>query len=289
MPRVAVVSDTTGYLPAELVAANGIHLVSCLVNHGDGRVEAEADMPNFADFYDALRSAERMPTTAPPPPERFVDAFEPLLAEGHDVVSIHLSSALSQTLEAAREAAARLAGEGRGGERVHVVDSRTAAGGLGVLALVAARRAAAGDDAHAVLARIEDARAEWRMWYCLDTLEFLRRGGRIGPLSAWIGSTLRVKPILTVEAEITPVERVRTTERALERIVDYARQRNESGADAWMVQHSRWPELADELAGRCREVFGAEPVFVSEIGPVLGVHTGPCALGMGALPARFLA
>ena len=112
------------------------------------------------------------------------------------------------------------------------------------------------------------------MWFAVDTLEFLRRGGRIGAASAWIGSTLKVKPILTVENEMTPVERVRTSERAFERMVDYARQRHESGADAWVVQHISAPDQAVALVDRCRELFGREPTFVSEIGPVLSAHTG---------------
>jgi DegV family protein with EDD domain len=95
------------------------------------------------------------------------------------------------------------------------------------------------------------------MWFAIDSLEFLRRSGRIGAASAWVGSTLRVKPILTIEdGQMTPVERVRTTERAFERLVDYARQRHASGADAWVVQHVRSPELADRLTDRAREVFG---------------------------------
>jgi fatty acid-binding protein DegV len=85
-----------------------------------------------------------------------------------------------------------------------------------------------------------------------------------------------------------PVERVRTTERALERLVDYARQRHASGADAWVVQHVRSPELADQLVERCREVFGTEPIFCSEIGAVVGAHTGPGVLGIGALSPRLL-
>lgn len=127
------------------------------------------------------------------------------------------------------------------------------------------------------------------MWCFLDTLEFLRRGGRIGPLRAWVGSTLRAKSIVTVDGDVRPIERVRTHARAVERMVDYARQRSESGADAWVVQHSQWPAEAEALIESCRAVFGTGPVFVSAIGPVVGAHTGPGMLGVGALPARCLA
>jgi DegV family protein with EDD domain len=127
------------------------------------------------------------------------------------------------------------------------------------------------------------------MWFAIDTLEFLRRSGRLGAAGAWIGSTLRVKPILTMEdGQMTPVERVRTSERAFERLVDYARQRHASGADAWVVQHVRSPEQAELLVERAREVFETDPVFVSEIGAVVGAHTGPGLIGLGALPPSLL-
>ena len=288
MPRVAVVSDTTGYLPRELVEANGIHLVSLYVNFGGERTERELEMPDFDGFYDQLRSVDQLPTTSQPSVGDFLSAYEPLLAEGRDVASIHISAGLSGTVEAARQAAEALTRDGKGGERVKVVDSTTAAGGLGLLALVAARAAESGADLDEVCRRVGQAREELKVWFAVDTLEFLKRSGRIGAASAWIGSTLKVKPILTVESEMAPVERVRTSARAFERMLDYARQRQASGADAWVVQHVQSENEAVRLADRCRELFGSEPVFFSEIGPVLGAHTGPGLLGVGGLPSRFL-
>jgi DegV family protein with EDD domain len=204
-------------------------------------------------------------------------------------VSIHISGGLSGTPEAARQAAEVLEKDGKGGERVRVVDSMTAAGGLGLLVLAAARAAESGASAQDVARLVSEARKELKMWFALDTLEFLRRGGRIGAATAWIGSTMRVKPILTVENEMTPVERVRTSARMFERMVEYARQRHESGADAWAVQHINASEEGDRLVASCREVFGNEPLIVSEIGPVLSTHTGPGLLGVGSIPDRFLA
>ena len=113
------------------------------------------------------------------------------------------------------------------------------------------------------------------MWFAVDTLEYLRKGGRIGGASAWIGGALKIKPILTIDREIAPVERVRTRSRSLERLRGYARQLHESGADAWVVQHIQDPETAEVLAADCREIFGGEPAFISEIGPVIGAHVGP--------------
>ena len=115
------------------------------------------------------------------------------------------------------------------------------------------------------------------MWFAIDTLEYLRKGGRIGAAQAWLGSALQIKPILTLEEEITPVERVRTRRRAFERMVEFARERKDAGADAWVVQHIHDPDTARALVDECRQIFGSDPVFVSEIGPVIGAHVGPAS------------
>jgi DegV family protein with EDD domain len=169
-----------------------------------------------------------------------------------------------------------------------VIDSTTTAGGLGLLVLVAANAAKGGSTVDEVEEQVRQAREELKIWFALDTLEFLKRGGRIGAASAWIGSTLKVKPILSLESELTPVERVRTSARAFDRLVDYARQRHESGADGWVVQHIAAREQADKLVDQCRDVFGRDPVFIGEIGPVLSAHTGPGLLGLGSIPGRYL-
>jgi DegV family protein with EDD domain len=289
MAGVAVVSDTTAYLPRDVVEANQIHLVSLYVNYGPERVEREADIADFQAFYDELRSAEQLPATSQPSVGDFMEVYEPLLADGNEVFSIHISEGISGTCGAARQAAEQLERDGKGGGRVRVFDSTTAAGGLGLMALVAARTASDGGSIDAVSERVAEARAEFKMWFAVDTLEYLRRGGRIGAASAWIGSTLRIKPILTLESEMVPVERVRTSARAFDRMVDYARQRHDSGADGWVVQHVQSPDQAGRLADECRAMFNREPVFFSEIGPVLGAHTGPGLLGVGSIPSRFLA
>ena len=288
MPRVAIVTDTTAYLPRDVVEANQITLVSLYINWGGERTEREADITDLDAFMEELRSGEHLPTTSQPSVGDFMSAYEPLLADGGEVVSIHISGGISGTVEAARQAAEALERDGKGGERVHVMDSTTAAGGLGIVVLGAARRAAQGATHDEVVAAAEETRDALKMWFAVDTLEFLKRGGRIGGAAAFIGTTLRIKPILTLEAEITPVERVRTSKRAFERMVDYARQRKESGADGWVVQHIQAAEQAERLIDACREVFGNDPVFVSEVGPVLAAHTGPGLLGVGGVPRAML-
>jgi DegV family protein with EDD domain len=288
MSDVAIVTDSTAYLPAELIERHGVHVVPLYVVFDGDRPVPEVEITDYDEFFEELRRAERLPTTSQPSVGDFTSAYEPLLAEGREVVSIHISGGLSGTPEAARQAKDALERDGRGGERVEVVDSTTAAGGLGFMVLAAAKAAAGGADAKQVAAAVAEARAELKMWFAIDTLEFLKRGGRIGAASAWIGSTLKVKPILTVENEMTPVERVRTSSRAFERMLDYARQRADSGAGAWSAQHINAPEQCAALVERGTEVFGHGPTIVSEIGPVLAAHTGPGLLGIGALPERFV-
>jgi DegV family protein with EDD domain len=285
---VAVVSDTTAYLPDDVVQSNRIHLVSLYVVFGGERTVREADISDYQGFFEELRSAEQLPTTSQPSVGDFIEVYEPLLAAGDDIVSIHISGGLSGTVQSARQAAEQLERDGKGGDRVRVIDSATAAGGLGMMAMAATRAADQGLGVDQVVDTVGEARESLKMWFAIDTLEFLKRSGRIGAASAWLGSTLKIKPILTVESEMTPVERVRTSKRAFERMVDYARQRHSSNADAWVVQHIQAADEAAALADRCREVFGRDEVFTSEIGPVLAVHTGPGLLGVGGIAPRFL-
>ena len=286
MRPVTVVADTTHYLPRDVVAASGIREVSLYV-HWQGRQDREADLPDFDAYYEYLRTAADLPTTSQPSVGDFLEVYEPLVADGKDVVSIHISGGMSGTYESARQAKAALE-EKTGEERVTVIDSATACGGLGMMMLGAAAVARAGGDREAVEARARETRERLKVWFAIDTMEFLRRGGRVGAARAWLGSTLKIKPILTVESEITPIERVRTSRRAFERMVDYLRSRHEDGADGWMVQHIQARDQADELAARGREIFGTEPLLIGEVGPVIGTHVGPGLLGVGGVPKRLL-
>jgi DegV family protein with EDD domain len=285
--RTAVVCDTTTYLPREVIEENELTEVSLYVSL-DGRQERESDIVDLAEFYDRLRASAESVSTSQPSVGDFVSAYEPLLAEGREIVSVHISGAISGTVKAAEQARDRLIADGKGGERVTVFDSRTGAGGQAIVTLAGAHAAAQGATPDAIVERMEKARAGWKMWFAVDTLEFLRRGGRIGAARALLGSTLKIKPILTLEEEITPVERVRTRRRAFERLIEYARERHSDGADAWVVQHVQDPEAARHLVEECRQIFDDEPVFVSEIGPVLGAHVGPGLLGVGAVPPSVL-
>ena len=288
MGRVAVVTDSTSYLPPELIERDEIGVVPLYIVFGGDRTVPETEITDYPAFFDELRSAEKLPTTSQPSVGDFVAAYEPLLDDGHEIVSIHISGGVSGTCEAARQAKEQLERQRRDGQRIRVVDSTSAAAGLGFMVLTAAKAATEGLAAVDVAARTLDMRNELKLWFAVDTLEFLKRGGRIGAASAWIGSTLKVKPILTIENEMVPVERVRTSSRAFERLVDYARQRNESGAGAWSAQHINAPDQCAKLVERCTKVFGRGPTIMSELGPVISAHTGPGLLGLGAIPAHYV-
>jgi DegV family protein with EDD domain len=293
MGSVAVVTDTCHYLPRQLVAARGIHEVSLYVNWDPtrpahpGREDREAALPDFDAYYEHLRAAKQLPTTSQPSIGDFLAVYEPLLAAGREIVSLHLSGAISGTFASAQQARDQLAGRGR--DRIHVIDSQSACGGQGLVVLAAHAAAARGASAGEVVAHAREAREALQMWFAVDTLEFLRRGGRIGAAQAWLGSALKIKPILTLEEEITPIERVRTSGRAFERMVEYLRSRQADGADAWVVQHIQAPDEAARLVERGRQIFGCDPCFVSEVGPVIGTHVGPGLLGVGGIPNRLLA
>ena len=281
---VAIVTDTCHYLPRELVESNAIHEVSLYVHWGED-TEPESAILDYRSFYERLARATDLPTTSQPSIGDFLAVYEPLLERGDEIVSIHLAGGMSGTVRAAEQARDQLGAQAK---LVHVVDSETACGGEGLILLAAAAAARSGADGESVADRARRARAELRMWFSIDTLEYLRRGGRIGGAQAWLGSTLKIKPILTVEAQITPIERVRTSKRAFERMVDLLRERAEAGADGWMVQHIQAPAEARELRARGKEIFGSDPVTFSEIGPVIGAHVGPGLLGVGGIPSSYM-
>ncbi len=276
---VSVVCDSTSYVPIEQLDAVGVRRVSLYVGW-DGDLKPERDYTDLDAFYARLRESDALPQTSQPSVGDFLAVYEPLIARGDDIVSIHLAEGLSGTCQSAREAAKAL-----DGGRVEVVDAETGAGGLGLMVLAAARAARDGADADAVVAAARAARARLPMGFCLDTLEFLRKGGRIGAAQALLGSALQVKPILTFGTEIAPVGRVRTRKRAFERMVAYLQELADAGATEWIVQHAQSAVDAQRLVDQGTEILGAPPLFCTQVGPVLGAHLGSGLL-VGGLVTR---
>lgn len=280
---VAVVTDSTAYLPPGLVAERGIHVVPLEVRLG-GRVGREGIDIDAAAVSAALADRHVTVQTSRPPPAEFAATYRAALAAGAtEVVSVHLSRELSGTWDAAR-----LAAEEVGPERVRVVDSRATAMGLGFAVLAAADVSDGGADGAAVEAAAADVAARCRVFFCVDTLDRLRRGGRIGAAAALVGGALAMKPLLHVaQGRIVPLEKVRTTGRAAQRMLDLAVRAAGDGPADVAVHHLGAAERAEELAARLRERLPrVVRLLVSEVGAVIGAHAGTGLLGIVVVPRR---
>lgn len=273
---VAVVTDSTSQLPDGFASRHGITVVPLYVLI-DGEAGHDGTDVDAAALTDAL-SARRKVTTSMATPDELAKVYREVLDNGSDsVVSIHISSELSGTYGAAKRAAKEV-----GEDRVTVVDSRTTVMGLGFAAMHAAKAASEGSTAEEVAAAARGAVERSRTLFVVDTLEYLRRGGRIGTATALLGTALAMKPVLhIVDGKIKPLEKVRTTSRAMSRLVDLAVSSAGEGPVEIAVHHLAAPERASELANRLEDRLpNASGCVVSEIGAVIGAHAGPGALGV---------
>jgi DegV family protein with EDD domain len=279
---VAVVTDSTAYLPPELVAAYDIEVVPLYVVLA-GRSGKEGTEISPDEVARALNTRGQTVSTSRPTPGDFVAAYRRRLDAGADrLVSIHLSAELSSTSDAARLAAGQV-----GEHIVTVVDSRAAAMGLGFAVLAAARAAAGGADAESVAAAARDTAARTCTFFVVDTLEHLRRGGRIGSAAAVLGSALAVKPVLHMEhGRVVPLEKVRTAARAQNRLVQRAVEAAGGRPVSLAVHHLAAADRAERLAAELRERLpGLVELHVSELGAAIGAHVGPGAVGIVVAPA----
>ena len=275
MARVAVVTDSTAALPHAVIDKYDVTVVPLQVVLGS-RVGAEGVDITSADVAAAL-TARAAVSTSRPSPQAFADAYRRLAAAGvGEIVSVHISAGLSGTLDAARLAAAEL------DLPVHVVDSRSTAMGLGFPVLAAAEAAAADASAPDVVAAAETAIARTRTLFYVDSLDALRRGGRIGQAAALVGSALLVKPLLQVaDGRIGLLEKVRTTSKALARLEDVVAAEAGDAAVDIAVHHLAAPERAAQVADRLRaRLSGVQTCHVSEVGAAVGAHVGVGLLGV---------
>jgi DegV family protein with EDD domain len=278
---VAVVTDSTAYLPADLVARHGIEVVPLYVVLA-GRSGREGSDVTSAEVARALGARGGHVTTSRPTPGDFVAVYRRLLDGGADrLVSVHLSGELSGTWDAARVAASQV-----GEHLVTVLDSRSAAMGSGFAVLAAARVAERGGSAEEVAAAARDTAAATRTFFVVDTLEHLRRGGRIGAAAALLGSALSMKPVLHVtDGQVVALEKVRTSARALNRLVQRAAEVAGTDPVAVAVHHLAAPERAQRLADQLTAGLPTmTELFVSELGAAVGAHVGPGAVGVVVAP-----
>jgi DegV family protein with EDD domain len=279
---VAVVTDSTAYLPAHLVDRYGIRVVPLYVVLAGHSGREDRDI-SPQDIAKALSGRGQVVSTSRPSPGDFVAAYRACLDAGADrIVSVHLSAELSGTCDAARLAAAQV-----GEHLVTVLESRSTAMGEGFAVLAAARAAASGAGPVEVRDAAAGVAGATRTFFVPDTLEHLRRGGRIGAAAALLGSALAVKPLLHMQdGRVVPLEKVRTSARAMARLVQrVAEVAGDDPVDV-AVHHLAAPERADRLAAGLRERLpGLRELYVSELGPAIGAHVGPGAVGAVVAPA----
>ena len=276
MGGVAVVTDSTAYLPAGLAERAGVGVVPLHVVLGR-RTGIEGVQVSPEEVARALRERRLEVSTSRPTPAELVRAYR--ASGATEVVSVHLSGALSGTVQAARLAAREVAAEGIA---VRVVDARTIAMGLGFAVLAAAETARDGGSAEQVEERARAVARGARLLFYVDTLEHLRKGGRIGAAAALLGTALSVKPLLhVVDGSIAPLERVRTATRAVARLQDLAVEVARDRPVDVAVHHLAAPERAQQIAEQLRgRLPGLRTLHVSEVGAVVGAHVGPGLLGV---------
>jgi DegV family protein with EDD domain len=275
---VAVITDSTACLTPDLVRASGLVVVPIHVVL-DGRTYRDG-VDITSDEVAAALSAGTPVTTSKPTPQEFLAAYRAAEEAGAThIVSVHVSAALSGTYDSARLAAREVS------TPVTIVDSQTIAMGLGFAAMAAGESVAGGATAEEAADAARRSAARSQVLFYVDTLEFLRRGGRIGKASAWVGGALRVKPLLhVVHGEVAPLEKARTANRALARLADLATEDARGRSVRLAVQHLNAADRAEEMARRLRDALHVE-VVVGEVTAVMGVHVGPGVVAVTVAPA----
>ena len=280
-PRpVQVVTDSTADLSPADVRDLGITVVPLQVVFGEETFRDGVDLTT-EEFFVRLSQAHDLPQTSQPSLGEFQQAYEELAEKTDHILSIHLSSGFSGTAESARQAAQTLADRCQ----IEVIDSRTVSMPMGFAVIAAARAALDGGDLDTCASAARAVLAHHRLAVAVDTLEYLRRGGRIGRAAAFLGGLLRVKPILTIrDGEAFPLTRVRTRRKALEELLRICLEPGHVLEAA--VMHATSPEDADFLAKEIALRWPGVPVHVGRIGPVIGVHGGPGLIGVSVVLAE---
>ncbi len=278
MSKVAIVTDSTAYLPADLTKKYGITVTPQVLIWGEETFHDGVDIQP-EEFYRRLENAKVMPTTSQVAIVTMKEAFEKLLQEGHDILGIFLSAKLSGTMQSANQARDMLS---KAADRIAIVDSTTTAMAMGFHCLTAARAAESGASLADCRKMAEEARQHTGVYFVVDTLEFLRRGGRIGGAQALLGSALNIKPLLALEdGRIEPIEKIRTKTKALDRLINIVVEKA-GGKKPLRLATLHANAEADAkyaLDEACKRLDCIESVMTS-VSPVIGAHTGPGTVGL---------
>ena len=280
---VRVVTDSSCYLPADTLRKYNISVVPLKVQFGEETLN-EVTGISSQDFYRRLSTAHEVPTTSQPSAGEFRVAYQEILADNPDteIIALTVSSKLSGTYNVATTAATALPQA-----NITVFDSLSAALGLGLMTITAAEMAADGQMMADILKRLKQMRHEISIVLMVESLDHLRRGGRIGTAAALLGTLLKTKPILTiVEGEIKPLDRVRTKNKAMIRLIAELKSKLATPDQPVQagVMHAAASTDMETLVQMMRAHFNVTRLFAAEFGPVIGVHLGPGALGVGICP-----
>ena len=274
-----IVTDSTVYLPQEILTRYDIRVVPLKVLFGKHVYKDGIDLTN-EEFYQMLAESPQLPTTSQPSAGEFENVYAELAAQGHEIVSVHISGKLSGTVESARAAAKQLPDA-----QIHIVDSLSTAFGLAVMVIESAQAASEGYDSTHIVRRLEQMARDLTMLFVVDTLEYLEKGGRIGTARALLGTLLKIKPVLKLEdGLIVPVSSVRTKRKAIMFMLDQIGETIGDRRVHLAVAHAQVPEEMEELLDMVEERLDYSDIFISEIGPVIGTHTGPGVLGVAVCP-----
>ncbi len=277
MSKVAIVTDSTAYLPEDLVSAYNITVVPLVVIWGEETLRDNVDIsPN--EFYERLSKAKIMPSTSQATIQAFTDVFARLHEEGYEILTIVLPAALSGTLDSAIQAKKSIPEA-----TIELVDSQFTSAPLAYIALSAARAAKQGASLAECREIAEAVREHSGVFFAVDTLEFLHRGGRIGGASRFLGTALDLKPILELkEGKIEAIERVRTSKRAHNRLIELLEINinNTTPINMIGVVSAAAEDSAASLVAEIKKRFTPDEIFMANISPVLGTHTGPGAVGL---------
>jgi DegV family protein with EDD domain len=274
---IKIVTDSTAYLPGEMIQQHDIRVVPLYVHFGQEAFREGVELSN-ADFYTRLKDAPALPTTSQPSAGEFYNVFKELADAGDEIVAITISSKLSGTWNSAMAAKEMLPEAG-----ISVIDSLSASVGLQLLIEAAIEAIAAGASRQQVVERVEAIKEQVYLLFVVDTLEYLAKGGRIGNAKAFLGTLLKVKPILTlVDGAIEPLEQVRSSKKAQARMLELVESHLDGdGAQAKVaVTNALVPDLAEELGLELAGRLGCCPPTVADLGPVIGTHTGPGMVGV---------
>jgi DegV family protein with EDD domain len=275
---VRVVTDSTSDLPKQAAVDAGL-VVEPLNVHFGGEVFRDGVDITAEAFYKRLVTANPLPTTSQPSVGAFLETYERLAREGATgIVSVHISAKLSGTYNSAIQAKA----EFKGRIPIEVVDTEQASLGLAFTAMAAAKAAKGGASARQVAEVVKAAAKRAHFFGTVDTLDYLVKGGRIGKAQAFLGGVLKIKPVISIHEGVAhPVERCRTLAKALDRMVEIAREA--APLESIGVLHSTTPDVAQTLAERVKELSPDGKVLIAQFGPVVGTYLGPGALGIGLL------